>query len=284
MEIKKVFVMGAGTMGSAIAEIISKFNLEVLLGDLTDDIAQKAMRNIEHHLQRKVEKGKMKSEEKDTLLSRIKIAHNITEASQADFVIEAIIEDIKSKKKVFATLDKLCPPEIILATNTSTLSITDIATVTRNPERVVGIHFFNPVSRMELVEIARGKKTSQETVVTTKKFAERLGKTPVDVNDTPGFIVNRLLIPMINEAIFALSEGVANKESIDLAMKLGAAHPMGPLVLADLIGLDVCLYIMETLEKNFGDPKYRPCPLLQKMVEERKLGRKTGEGFYSYRK
>ncbi|MCD6219698.1 3-hydroxybutyryl-CoA dehydrogenase [Candidatus Calescamantes bacterium] len=283
MEIRRVFVAGAGTMGSGIARIIAESEgIEVYLLDLTEEIVQRAIEGIHQCLQRKVDKGRISPDEKDTIVSRIRVSHSITEASRADLVIETITEDIKTKQELFDTLDKVCPREVLLATNTSALSISNIASATKHPERLLGMHFFNPVDRMRLVEIVKGEKTSREAIAIAKKFVEKLGKIPVEVNDIPGFIVNRVLLPMINEAIFALAEGVASKESIDLAMKLGAAHPMGPLSLADLIGLDVCLNVMETLEKEFGDKKYRPCPLLRKMVKEGKLGRKTGEGFYLY--
>lgn len=284
MEIKKVLIAGAGTMGSGIAQCIAEHNIFVFLYDSDIQIVKKAVLKIGERLQRAINSGEIENPKKDEVLSRIQPVSSIEDAKDADFVIEAIIEEIESKKSLFSLLDKVFSKEVVLSSNTSSLSISNIAESTKYPERVIGMHFFNPAHRMKLVEIVKGKKTSKETIEKTKRLAEFLEKIPVEVNDSPGFIVNRILIPMINEAARLLEENVSDVESIDTAMKTGAAHPMGPLALADLIGIDVCVLILENLEKTLNDPKYRPCELLKKMVKENKLGRKTNSGFYNYKK
>ncbi|MGB9643415.1 MAG: 3-hydroxyacyl-CoA dehydrogenase family protein [Candidatus Ratteibacteria bacterium] len=282
MEIKSILVIGAGTMGSGIARCAAEHMIDVYLADFDISIVQNAISKIKESLKKDIEKGEISQEKAEQILSKITPCPCPEDCQSANFVIEAIIENIETKKNLFAKIDKIFPSQVVFATNTSSLSITEIAKSTRNQERVIGMHFFNPANKMKLVEIVSGKNTSQQVVEQTRKFAEFLGKVAVLVNDTPGFIVNRILIPMINEAIFLLYENVADRNSIDAAMKSGAGHPMGPLALADLIGLDICLNIMENLEKSFNDPKYRPCPLLRQLVNQNKLGRKTGEGFYLY--
>jgi len=282
MEIKKAFVAGAGTMGRGIAQTIAEAGIEVMIADVSRDVAVKAIATISEGMQRRVARGEMKEEDKKAVLARITPARGFEDAAGADIVIEAVVEEMGRKREVFDALDRICSASAVLATNTSALSVSGIADATRRPERVVGMHFFNPVPRMKLVEIVKGKRTAPETVAAVKAFAEKLGKTPVEVKESPGFIVNRLLIPMINEAVCLLAEGTADPEAIDTAMKLGTGHPMGPLALADLIGLDVCLFIMETFERECKNSKYAPCPLLKQMVREGKLGRKTGRGFFTY--
>lgn len=284
MEMKNVLIIGAGTMGSGIAQCIAEHRVCVFLLDSDTEIVKRTISKISERLQRAVDTKEIEPNQSNDILSRIFPISTIEEAKKSDFVIEAIIEDIESKKSLFSRLDKIFSKDIVLASNTSSLSITEIAESTIFPERIIGMHFFNPAYKMKLIEVVKGIKTSRDTIEKTKKFAEFLEKVPVEVNDTPGFIVNRILIPMINEAAIALQENVADKDSIDIAMKLGAGHPMGPLALADLIGIDVCVNILETLEKNLGNSKYKPCELLKKMVKENKLGRKTGQGFYIYKK
>lgn len=279
---QKIFVLGAGTMGAGIAQAAAEAGCKVILADVKTEYSEQAKKKIAGFLDKKREKGQLQEEEIEKILSRITITTDLQKAAGTELVIEAILEEPKAKQKVFARLDTICAPETVLATNTSALSISAIASSTAHPERVVGIHFFNPVAKMKLVEIVRGKQTCDETVAKALAFAEELKKVPVLVNESPGFIVNRLLIPMINEAAYALQDGVAEKEAIDTAMKLGAAHPMGPLELADLIGLDVCLYIMEIFEREFASDKYAAAPILKKMVQKGDLGRKTGRGFYEY--
>jgi 3-hydroxybutyryl-CoA dehydrogenase len=282
MEINKIMVIGAGQMGGGIAQVCSQASYTVVLADLEERFVQKGMAVIEGNLQRGVDKGRISSEEKDTVIKRIKGTADLREGADADLVIEAVVEQMKVKEKLFRSLDELCPVHTILASNTSSLPITAIAAVTSRPEKVIGMHFMNPVPVMKLVEIIKGLATSDETYQTVEALALELGKIPVEVNDFPGFVSNRILLPMINEAIYCLMEGVAQPEAIDDVMKLGMNHPMGPLALADLIGLDTCLSIMEILHDGLGDSKYRPCPLLRKYVSAGWLGCKSGRGFYQY--
>lgn len=278
----RVMVIGAGTMGSGIAQTVAEGGLEVMLTDAVPGAADKARARIDKMLTKAVEKGKMAPEARESALGRIQVISSYEAGSGADFVIEAITENLTVKKELFAKIDQVVAPHVIIASNTSALSITELACATSRPGQVIGMHFFNPVPLMKLVEITNGAATTPQTYEVVHALAERLGKTPVKIQEAPGFVVNRLLIPMINEAVFTLMEGVASAEDIDTAMKLGAGHPMGPLALADMIGLDVCLAIMETLYSEFGDAKYRPCPLLRKMVRGGMLGRKSGRGFFEY--
>lgn len=279
---KNVVVIGGGTMGNGIAHAAAASGLEVSLVDVNDSILQRAVATITSNLQRGVDKGRMTAEQRDEVVGRIRTTTDMESIASADIVIEAIIENLEAKTQLFARLDSITRPETILASNTSSISITKIASATKRPDKVIGMHFMNPVPIMTLVEVIRGIATSDETWQKVEDLAKRMGKTAIEVNDYPGFISNRVLMPMINEAIFALYEGVATREAIDGVMKLGMNHPMGPLTLADFIGLDVCLAILRVLEQGFGDPKYRPCPLLVKMVDAGWLGKKTGRGFYSY--
>ena len=281
---KNIVVIGGGTMGNGIAHTAAASGFDVSLVDVTDAILERAISTITANLQRGVDKGKMTAEERDAIVGRIRPVTDMQQIGDADIVIEAIIEKLEAKTELFAKLDQITRPECILASNTSSISITKIAAATKRPEKVIGMHFMNPVPVMTLVEVIRGIATSDETWQQVEDLSRRMGKTPIEVNDYPGFISNRVLMPMINEAIFTLYEGVATRESIDGVMKLGMNHPMGPLTLADFIGLDVCLAILRVLEQGFGDPKYRPCPLLVKMVDAGWLGRKSGRGFYDYRK
>lgn len=282
MNIRKVLVVGAGQMGSGIAQVCAQGGYEVKLNDLKEEFVEKGLGAIRKNLSRQVEKGRMTSEQMDDILKNITCSTSLEDANDVDIVIEAAVENMEVKKNIFIQLDKIAPEKTILATNTSSLPITEIAAVTKRPENVIGMHFMNPVPVMKLVEIIRGLATDDEVYQTVEAMAKSLNKVPVEVNDFPGFVSNRILIPMINEAIYALYEGVASKEAIDEVMKLGMNHPMGPLTLADFIGLDTCLYIMETLHEGLGDDKYRPCPLLRKYVSAGWLGRKTGRGFYTY--
>jgi len=282
---ENIVVIGAGTMGNGIAHTAAASGFATTLIDVSDEFLQRGMKTISSNLQRGVDKGKMTTEEKQTILDRIQSTTDIDAAvANADIVIEAIMENLAAKIQLFEKLDKLTKPACILASNTSSISITKMAAATKRPEKVIGMHFMNPVPVMTLVEVIRGIATSDDTYQRVEDLSKRMGKTAIEVNDYPGFISNRVLMPMINEAIFALYEGVATADSIDGVMKLGMNHPMGPLTLADFIGLDVCLAILRVLEEGFGDPKYRPCPLLVKMVDAGWLGRKSGRGFYDYRK
>ena len=280
----KVAVVGNGTMGNGIAQTFAVAGHDVIIKGRSDASLAKAHASIEKSLAKMVEKGKMEAADRDASLARIKDTKVYEDLADVDLVVEVVAEDMAIKEEIFKTLDQICKPEAILATNTSSLSITQVASYTNRPERVIGMHFFNPVPMMKLVEVIKGQLTSDEVHQTIVEVSKQIGKTPVTVNEAPGFVVNRILIPMVNEGIGILADGVATKEEIDEAMKLGANHPMGPLALADLIGLDVCLAIMEVLYNEFGDTKYRPHPLLRKMVRAKLLGRKTGVGFYDYRK
>ncbi|AWI04160.1 3-hydroxybutyryl-CoA dehydrogenase [Clostridium drakei] len=280
----KVFVLGAGTMGSGIVQTFAQSGYEVIMRDIEERFVQRGVETITKNLEKSVQKGKLSEEEKSQILGRIKPTTDMNLAKEADLVVEAAIENMEIKKKIFAELDAICKSETILATNTSSLSITDVGSATKRPDKVIGMHFFNPVPVMKLVEVIKGIATSEETNNTIIEIAKNLKKDAVQVEEAPGFVVNRILIPMINEAIGILADNVATAEDIDLAMKLGANHPIGPLALADLIGNDVCLAIMEVLYSEFGDSKYRPHPLLRKMVRAGYLGRKSGIGFYNYNK
>jgi len=275
-------VIGAGQMGAGIAQVAAASGLQVILQDISQEFVDRGMVTIARNLQRGVDKGKMADGEKQAILGRIKPVIEISAMRNADFVVEAASENETIKFKIFAQLDELCPPHAILSSNTSSIPIGRIASRTKRPDKVIGMHFMNPVPVMKLVEVIRALPTSEETFRTTVALAEKMSKTPAVASDFPGFIANRILLPMINEAIFCLYQGVGDKESIDTVMQLGMNHPMGPLALADLIGLDTCLAILETLHRGLGDPKYRPCPLLRQYVESGWLGRKTGRGFYSY--
>lgn len=282
MAIQKVMVIGAGQMGSGIAQVCAQAGYEVILNDMKDEFFERGLNTITKNLARDVEKGRKTEEEKSAVLARITKSLTIEDAKNADIIIEAAVENMDIKQSIFKQLDEIAPKHAILATNTSSLPITEIAAVTNRPEQVIGMHFMNPVPVMKLVEIIRGLATSDEVFETVADMTKQLGKTGVEVNDFPGFISNRILLPMINEAIYALYEGVATKEAIDDVMKMGMNHPMGPLTLADFIGLDTCLSIMEILHEGLGDSKYRPCPLLRKYVAAGWLGKKSGRGFYIY--
>ncbi|TFD92942.1 3-hydroxybutyryl-CoA dehydrogenase [Jeotgalibacillus sp. R-1-5s-1] len=282
MDIKKVMVIGAGQMGGGIAQVCAQAGYEVTLNDLKDEFLTRGLGVIEKNLSRSVEKGRMTEEDKTATMNRITRSTDLNDAKNVDIVIEAAVENMEIKTKIFKTLDEVAPEHAILASNTSSLPITEIAAATNRPEKVIGMHFMNPVPVMKLVEIIRGLATTDEVYQAVEDMTKSLNKAPVEVEDFPGFVSNRILMPMINEAIYTLYEGVASKEAIDDVMKMGMNHPMGPLQLADFIGLDTCLYIMEILHDGFGDSKYRPCPLLRKYVKAGWLGKKTGRGFYSY--
>ena len=281
--IRRIGIVGAGTMGHGIAQVSAQSGYEVMLVDAAPEALERGRSQIAKGFERLVGKGKLSPEDRDQALARLSTGGELAALETADLVVEAVVERLEVKQKVLSELDRICPPNAILASNTSSISITRLAGATGRPDKVIGMHFMNPVPVMQLVEVIRGLATSQETWEAVEAASRRMGKTPVEVHDAPGFVSNRVLMPMINEAIFCLYEGVGKPEAIDEVMKLGMNHPMGPLALADLIGLDVCLDILRVLQQGFGDPKYRPCPLLVKMVDAGHLGRKSGRGFYEYR-
>ncbi len=282
MQIQKVGVIGAGTMGNGIAHVFARSGYSVILCDVELRFLERGIATITKNLEREVAKNKISAEDKASALKRIEPVTERARLADCDFIVEAATEKFEIKTEIFRDLDRLARPEVILASNTSSISITKLAALTKRPDKVIGMHFFNPVPVMKLVEVIRGLATSQETFSETRNLALRLDKTPVEVNDAPGFVSNRVLMPLLNEAMYTVMEGVATAEAVDEVFKLGMAHPMGPLTLADFIGLDVCLDIMRVMQEGLGDPKYRPCPLLIKMVDAGWLGRKSGRGFYKY--
>lgn len=282
MSIQKIMVIGAGQMGSGIAQVCAMAGFDVILQDLKQEFLDRGMGVINKNLQRQVDKDRLTADEKEAIIARLQTSTTIQSASEVDIVIEAAVENMEIKSNIFKQLDEIAPAHAILASNTSSLPITEIAAVTKRPEKVIGMHFMNPVPVMKLVEIIRGLATADEVYQAIEDMTKKLNKVPVEVNDFPGFVSNRILLPMINEAIYTVYEGVATPEAVDEVMKLGMNHPMGPLTLADFIGLDTCLYIMEVLHEGFGDDKYRPCPLLRKYVKAGWLGKKSGRGFYKY--
>jgi len=281
-EIRRVGVIGAGTMGNGIAHVFARNGFQVVLCDVEQRFLDRGLNAISRNLEREVASGKISADDKQMAFNRIEPVLKRTTLASCDFVLEAATEKLEVKREIFRDLDQLCRPEVILASNTSSISITKLAALTARPAKVIGMHFFNPVPVMKLVEVVRGLGTSNETFATVRDLAVKLQKTPVEVNDAPGFVSNRVLMPLLNEAMYAVMEGVATAEAVDEVFKLGMAHPMGPLALADFIGLDVCLDIMRVLQDGLGDPKYRPCPLLIKMVDAGWLGKKSGRGFYKY--
>jgi 3-hydroxybutyryl-CoA dehydrogenase len=281
-EIKTIGVAGSGTMGNGIAHVAARAGYRVILLDVQREALDRGLAAISKNLDREVAKNKLSPSEKSEAISRITLTTDVGRLAESDFIIEAVVEDFGAKTEIFQSLDRTARPSVIMASNTSSISITKMASKTLRPDKIIGMHFMNPVPVMNLVEIVRGLSTSEETCQTTKNLAQSLGKAPVEVNDYPGFVSNRVLMPMINEAIFCVMEGVGSPEAVDTVMKSGMNHPIGPLALADLIGLDICLSVLKVLQEGLGDPKYRPCPLLRKMVDAGQLGRKSGRGFYQY--